>query len=1568
MFLFALASVFAQQCAPGRYAVAAGSCADCAPGQYSHLPGQNECTPCEAGRYSNVNATGGVSWTETATIYSNVIGNNPWSVDTELGSNVAMTADGTLMAVYASIDRHVVVMQRDGNSWQKVGDFGTSFNTVISARMMDMSDDGNVIVVGTMFSDSGFSNKGVMQTWRRDSVSQAWQQSNTVVSPQSNDGFGLSVAVSGDGQRAVIGAPYADYGASLPETRRGAVRVYDWVEASNQWQQSGLTVWGAVQYADLGMSVDISSDGNVFAAAGNLLYDGVYYGLVIVYEFSGGSWQQRGSHVLLGRYWTTVTMLVSLADSGDALAYGVIDDSGTQVVVLQWDGASWSTKGSPITADANIGEHGIALSEDATVLAHWNGTDHTVRVYEWSNAAWTQFSVLPLDQPVDVPGVGIRGFDLEVSGNGSVIAVSHPRGHDDGDGSVDVYSRSGVRECLACAAGQSSAVGSSACVTCAAGRQVSGSACADCAAGTYGDGGSACQSCPPGKYSGATQSSSCVSCAAGWHQPASGATSCVACVAGRTSPEVGAADCDPCAAGQYALVGYAACLDCPQGHYASQPATATCSPCQPGEHAPAGSAQCLGQACVLYDTGVYWDGGASATPVTCKVCPSGKHQGVTGAACAGQACAAGRYGPLARKSAALAQCHDCPVGKFTNATGQGACDDSTLATCTAGRYGALGQASAAAAECSDCPSGKHAASPASQACDTCADGQSSAAAQPCEPCEAGRASVGGDPCTACSAWSTSGIGASQCSNCPSGTDANAERVACVPCTPGTHRSSSSDEAACAGTPCAPGTYWPGPVDAAHVCLDCPSGKFQAQQGQASCDGTACPSDTYGTTGSSVLLPCQSCPGGKYQDAEGQAECKASNCTAGYFTNAENTCTPCASGRWNDGTATQCTNGTACAAGQYGPLGSTSAAEATCLPCEAGRHQSSTGAGACVGDACGPGRYGAEGQADAQSAACSDCSAGQYSTSVAATACTPCEAGTYGASTTQCVPCGPGQTSDAGAAACAGSPCAPGTRGFDGINGTCVPCGTCEQQPLAGQTQCDPCPSGRFASSPGTATCGLGACSAGQYSPGDCHSASHADVANCLPCGVGQYQPTPHSFGCLQCPDGKYQNVAGSTGCKTRQNCAAGAYWDGQACQVCPSGTWSDDAHAGEDACQGTPCAAGRHGPTGRTQEASAICTDCDAASYQPEVGQDFCQVCSAGKYRSSSTPATSVESVACVPCEVGRHQPQQGSLACLLCEPGRYRDALVDAASPLACSPCPTNTFNDVAGETQCKPVSTCVEGTYISAAHTAESDVQCTACADGYYQDLSNRQECFPCSEGKYRNSAPASGNMQQACTTCPSHQFQPQPAQMQCLSCPEGQVRDSANGPETDVLIACTPVCAAGEYRSSGICVQCPPGKYQNQNGDIPSCQSCLQGQYAGNYGSATCASCPMGHYADTLETTACKPCPAGKKAKSGLQSLVSVAEACADCVAGTFRTESMSVARCCTCDGLACPGVTIVYGDASDGSQCPVPTPAPVPPPVPSSGSSTTAIMGMVIGSIGGVGALVGIAKTVGFIGKP
>ena len=80
-----------------------------------------------------------------------------------------------------------------------------------------------------------------------------------------NDGSGRSVALTADGNRVAIGAPWngADF------LSQGHVRIYDWT--GSQWMQVGYDLDGEASENYSGWSVALSEDGNRVAigAPGN---------------------------------------------------------------------------------------------------------------------------------------------------------------------------------------------------------------------------------------------------------------------------------------------------------------------------------------------------------------------------------------------------------------------------------------------------------------------------------------------------------------------------------------------------------------------------------------------------------------------------------------------------------------------------------------------------------------------------------------------------------------------------------------------------------------------------------------------------------------------------------------------------------------------------------------------------------------------------------------------------------------------------------------------------------------------------------------------------------------------------------------------------------------------------------------------------------------------------------------------------------------------------------------------------------------------------------------------------
>ena len=101
-------------------------------------------------------------------------------------------------------------------------------------------------------------------------------------------GQGSSVAVSGDGNTAVVGGPYDNGGA-------GAAWVY--TRSGGVWSQQGakLVGTGAVGPARQG-DVAVSADGNTAVVGGET--DNSSLGAAWVFTRSGGVWSQQGAKLV----------------------------------------------------------------------------------------------------------------------------------------------------------------------------------------------------------------------------------------------------------------------------------------------------------------------------------------------------------------------------------------------------------------------------------------------------------------------------------------------------------------------------------------------------------------------------------------------------------------------------------------------------------------------------------------------------------------------------------------------------------------------------------------------------------------------------------------------------------------------------------------------------------------------------------------------------------------------------------------------------------------------------------------------------------------------------------------------------------------------------------------------------------------------------------------------------------------------------------------------------------------------------------------------------------------------
>ena len=201
--------------------------------------------------------------------------------ETGFGNSVAISDDGTIVAIGVTRSSGVglvKVYKYSSGSWSQLGsdingtDAGDYFGYATS-----LSNDGTILAVGAIMVNSGPGAASVYQY-----SSGAWSQlGSTINGVDTNDWFGRSVSLSGNGQIVAIGSDRHD-------SSKGEARIYEY--ASGSWSQLGSDIDG--NSGDrLGRAVSLSDDGSIIALGSR------FGGTTKVFQFASGSWSQLGSNM-----------------------------------------------------------------------------------------------------------------------------------------------------------------------------------------------------------------------------------------------------------------------------------------------------------------------------------------------------------------------------------------------------------------------------------------------------------------------------------------------------------------------------------------------------------------------------------------------------------------------------------------------------------------------------------------------------------------------------------------------------------------------------------------------------------------------------------------------------------------------------------------------------------------------------------------------------------------------------------------------------------------------------------------------------------------------------------------------------------------------------------------------------------------------------------------------------------------------------------------------------------------------------------------------------------------------
>jgi hypothetical protein len=291
------------------------------------------------------------------------------------GTSVALSADGNTVIVGGDNDSNAVgaawIWTRSRGIWTQQGAKLVGSGTVgnsFQGFSVALSADGNTAIVGGPSDNAGF---GAAWVWTRSGA--IWTQQGTKLVASDAVGNpnhqGGSVALSADGNTAIVGMAYANggYGAA----------AWVWTRSGGVWTQGAKLVGSDAVSTGVyqGSSVSLSADGNTAIVGGPS--DNNYAGAAWVWTRSGGVWTQQGTKLVgSGADTSEQGYAVSLSADGNTAVVGGPDDfdGGNGIArgaawVWTRQGGVWTQQGPKLVGSGaqweGVGSQGVSVSLSA---------------------------------------------------------------------------------------------------------------------------------------------------------------------------------------------------------------------------------------------------------------------------------------------------------------------------------------------------------------------------------------------------------------------------------------------------------------------------------------------------------------------------------------------------------------------------------------------------------------------------------------------------------------------------------------------------------------------------------------------------------------------------------------------------------------------------------------------------------------------------------------------------------------------------------------------------------------------------------------------------------------------------------------------------------------------------------------------------------------------------------------------------------------------------------------------------------------------------------------------------
>lgn len=301
----------------------------------------------------------GSAWIQVGNNVNGEAANDQFGVSASISSDAGTIAGGAFGNDQNGVNSgHVRVFEWNGSSWTQKGlDIDGDSANDHAGWVISLSSDGSSVAIGIPDNDGNGADAGMARIY--DWNGAAWVQKGLdIVGDFAGDRIGFSIDLSEDGNTVIVGARYNDQNG----VDAGLVKIYSWNGSS--WVLKGSPIVGEFAGDNCGSSVNLSANADTIAI-GAIANDGLApnAGHVRVFYWSGIAWVQLGNDIdgVLNSEW--MGWSVSLSANGATIATGAMYQGGGGwsndglARIYSWNGSAWIQDGSDINSEGSTPDY-----------------------------------------------------------------------------------------------------------------------------------------------------------------------------------------------------------------------------------------------------------------------------------------------------------------------------------------------------------------------------------------------------------------------------------------------------------------------------------------------------------------------------------------------------------------------------------------------------------------------------------------------------------------------------------------------------------------------------------------------------------------------------------------------------------------------------------------------------------------------------------------------------------------------------------------------------------------------------------------------------------------------------------------------------------------------------------------------------------------------------------------------------------------------------------------------------------------------------------------------------------